>query len=467
MRFYFAFAPFFVTSLPKTDVKMASPKKVSFHTLGCKLNFSETSTIARRFEENGYLRVRHPREADICVVNTCAVTEHAEKKCRNLIRRLHRESPSAIIAVTGCYAQLRPEEIAAIEGVDLVLGNRGKGELFDRVAALGGKTGVHIHSCETSELTDFFAAFSTGERTRAFLKVQDGCDYKCSYCTIHYARGASRNMPVADIVREAERIAASGRREIVVTGINTGDFGRTTGERFIDLLAALEKVEGIERYRISSIEPNLLTDEIIEFCAASSKFQPHFHIPLQSGSDRILGLMRRRYRADTFRGRIEMVRRSMPDAFIGVDVIVGFPGETEEDFMQTYRLLDALAPSYLHVFPFSARPGTPAADMPDKVRDEVKTRRAELLGSLCAMLHRRFYEAYVGGTAEVLFEGRGAGGMMYGYTGNYIRCKAPYDRQLVNRPCTVRLERIDADGTVYVSPVHCGDTPAPETAVAE
>ena len=350
-------------------MKMPSPKKVSFHTLGCKLNFSETSTIARQFEEGGYATVRHAAEADICVVNTCAVTEHAEKKCRNLIRRLHREAPQAIIAVTGCYAQLRPEELAAIEGVDLVLGNRDKGTLFDRVAALGGKSGARIYSCDTAELTNFFAAFSTGERTRAFLKVQDGCDYKCSYCTINYARGASRNMPVADLVQEAERIAASGRKEIVITGINTGDFGRTTGERFADLLTALDRVAGIERYRISSIEPNLLTDDIIGFCAASAKFQPHFHIPLQSGSDRILGLMRRRYRAETFRNRIETVRSSMPDAFIGVDVIVGFPGETDEDFRQTYDLLESLAPAYLHVFPFSERPGTPAADMPGRVRD--------------------------------------------------------------------------------------------------
>lgn len=367
------FAAFFVTSHSETDeMKMPSPKKVSFHTLGCKLNFSETSTIARQFEEGGYATVRHAAEADICVVNTCAVTEHAEKKCRNLIRRLHREAPQAIIAVTGCYAQLRPEELAAIEGVDLVLGNRDKGTLFDRVAALGGKSGARIYSCDTAELTNFFAAFSTGERTRAFLKVQDGCDYKCSYCTIHYARGASRNMPVADLVQEAERIAASGRKEIVITGINTGDFGRTTGERFADLLTALDRVAGIERYRISSIEPNLLTDDIIGFCAASAKFQPHFHIPLQSGSDRILGLMRRRYRAETFRNRIETVRSSMPDAFIGVDVIVGFPGETDEDFRQTYDLLESLAPAYLHVFPFSERPGTPAADMPGRVRDDVK-----------------------------------------------------------------------------------------------
>lgn len=422
---------------------MSQSKKVSFHTLGCKLNFSETSTIARRFEEDGYKRTVKASEADICVINTCAVTEHAEKKCRNLIRKLHRESPDAIIAVTGCYAQLRPEEIAAIEGVDLVLSNRDKGDLFDRVAELAGKTGTHIYSCDTEDLTNFFAAFSSGDRTRSFLKVQDGCDYKCAYCTIHYARGGSRNMPIADIVREAERIAAGEQKEIVITGINTGDFGKSTGERFADLLRALDKVEGIERYRISSIEPNLLTDEVIDICAASDKFQPHFHIPLQSGSDRILGLMRRRYGSEIFRERIKAVKNAMPDAFIGVDVIVGFPGETEEDFMHTYSLLEELAPAYLHIFPFSERPGTPAADMPDKVRDSIKTERAARLDTLCRRLHNAFYDAAVGTDSTVLFESKGRDGMMYGYTGNYIRCKAPYDRAVINTICKVKLENID------------------------
>ena len=383
------------------------PRRVNFHTLGCKLNFSESSTLAREFERGGFVRVAPTAEADICVINSCSVTEHADKKCRNLIRKLHRRNPAAIIAVTGCYAQLKPQEIAAIEGVDIVLSNNDKGALFKRVVELSGKGRAQVYSCETDSLTSFFAAFSSGDRTRAFLKVQDGCDYCCSYCTIHYARGSSRNMPVADLVQEAERIAASGRKEIVITGINTGDFGRTTGERFADLLTALDRVAGIERYRISSIEPNLLTDDIIGFCAASAKFQPHFHMPLQSGSDRILGLMRRRYRAETFRNRIETVRSSMPDAFIGVDVIVGFPGETDEDFRQTYDLLESLAPAYLHVFPFSERPGTPAADMPGRVRDDVKTLRAERLGALCSTLHRRFCEAYEGRSAEVLFEGRG------------------------------------------------------------
>ncbi|MDE5815566.1 MAG: tRNA (N(6)-L-threonylcarbamoyladenosine(37)-C(2))-methylthiotransferase MtaB, partial [Alistipes sp.] len=353
------------------------PRKVNFHTLGCKLNFSESSTLARRFEEGGFERVAANAPADICVINSCSVTEHADKKCRNLIRKIHRRNPQAIIAVTGCYAQLKPHEIAAIEGVDLVLSNNDKGELYRRVCELSGKGRAQVYSCETDDLTSFFAAFSSGDRTRAFLKVQDGCDYCCSYCTIHYARGGSRNMPIADLVEEARKIAAAGQKEIVLTGVNTGDFGRTTGERFIDLLRALDGVDGIERFRISSIEPNLLTDEIIEFCAASPKFQHHFHIPIQSGSDRILGLMRRRYTTARFADRIAAVRRAMPDAFIGIDVIVGFPGETEEDFRQTYDFLAELHPAFLHIFPFSERPGTPAVDLPGKVQASVATRRVE------------------------------------------------------------------------------------------
>lgn len=331
-------------------------RRVNFHTLGCKLNFSESSTLAREFERGGFVRVAPDAEADICVINSCSVTEHADKKCRNLIRKLHRRNPGAIIAVTGCYAQLKPQEIAAIEGVDIVLSNNDKGMLYKRVVELSGKGRAQIYSCDTESLTSFFAAFSSGDRTRAFLKVQDGCDYKCAYCTIHYARGGSRNMPIADLVAEARQIAAAGQKEIVITGINTGDFGRTTGERFIDLLRALNEVEGIERYRISSIEPNLLTDEIIAFCAASPKFQHHFHIPLQSGSDKILGLMRRRYTTARFADRIAAVRALMPDAFIGIDVIVGFPGETEEDFRTTYDFLEGLKPAFLHIFPFRSVP---------------------------------------------------------------------------------------------------------------
>ena len=389
------------------------------------------------------MRVAPDAEADICVINSCSVTEHADKKCRNLIRKLHRRNPGAIIAVTGCYAQLKPQEIAAIEGVDIVLSNNDKGMLYKRVVELSGKGRAQIYSCDTESLTSFFAAFSSGDRTRAFLKVQDGCDYKCAYCTIHYARGGSRNMPIADLVAEARQIAAAGQKEIVITGINTGDFGRTTGERFIDLLRALNEVEGIERYRISSIEPNLLTDEIIAFCAASPKFQHHFHIPLQSGSDKILGLMRRRYTTARFADRIAAVRALMSDAFIGIDVIVGFPGETEEDFRTTYDFLEELKPAFLHIFPFSERPGTPAIDMPGKVQPSVATRRVAELEELCGRLHGAFCAKAVGSEDTVLFESTLHGGMMFGYTGSYRRVKAPYDRTRINAICRVRFGAMD------------------------
>jgi len=419
-------------------------RRVSFHTLGCKLNFSESSTLAREFAQGGFERVAPTAAADICVINSCSVTEHADKKCRNLIRKLHRRNPEAIIAVTGCYAQLKPQEIAAIEGVDIVLSNNDKGDLYKRVAELGAKGRQLVTSCTTDELTRFFAAFSGGDRTRAFLKVQDGCDYCCSYCTIHYARGASRNLPIAEAAAEARSIAAAGQREIVITGVNTGDFGRTTGERFIDLLRALDAVEGIERYRISSIEPNLLTDEIIDFCADSPKFQHHFHIPLQSGSDRILGLMRRRYTAARFAERISAVRRRMPDAFIGIDAIVGFPGETEADFEATCSFLAEQAPAYLHIFPFSERPGTPAVDLPDKVPASVAAERVKRLEELCERLHGDFCRRAEGSEAAVLFESTRRGGCMFGFTGNYIRVKAPYDPACVNRICRVKLGAMDA-----------------------
>ena len=423
-------------------------RRVSFHTLGCKLNFSESSTLARQFEEGGFERVGANEEADICVINSCSVTEHADKKCRNIIRKLHRRNPSAIIAVTGCYAQLKPYEIAKIDGVDIVLGNNDKGDLYKRVVELSTRGNAQVYSCDCEQITRFFAAFSSGDRTRSFLKVQDGCDYKCAYCTIHYARGSSRNMPIAELVAEAEKVAATGLKEIVITGVNTGDFGRTTGEKFIDLLRALNEVEGIERYRISSIEPNLITDEIIEFCAASPKFQHHFHIPLQSGSDRILGLMRRRYTSAKFADRIEKIRKLMPDAFIGIDVITGFPGETEENFQETYDLLARLKPSFLHIFPFSERPGTPAVDMPDKVPSYISTQRVARLEESCDALHYDFCAQGVGKEMDVLFESTMRGGMMYGYTGHYIRVKAPYRKELINRISRVKLASIGDDHDV-------------------
>ena len=423
-------------------------KRVSFHTLGCKLNFSESSTLAREFERGGYLRVEPSEATDVAVINSCSVTEHADKKSRNIISKIHRRNPNAIIAVTGCYAQLKPEDIAKIEGVNIVLGNNDKGDLYRRVEELRETTNTEVYSCSVEEMTRFFAAYSSGARTRSFLKVQDGCDYKCAYCTIHYARGHSRNIPIADIVAEAREIVAAGQKEIVITGINTGAFGRTTGEKFIDLLRALDEVEGVERYRISSIEPNLITDEIIELCAKSSKFVPHFHIPLQSGSTHILGLMRRRYTADRYRERIAKIREMMPDAFLGGDGIVGFPGEGEEEFMETYRLLEEVGASFLHIFPFSERPGTPAVDMPNKVQPRISTERVQRLEALSSRLHKAFAERYLGSEREVLFESTDRNGLMYGYTDNYLRVSAPYDTALINNICRVRLVAFDEEGNI-------------------
>lgn len=423
-------------------------KRVSFHTLGCKLNFSESSTLAREFERGGYLRVEPSEMCDVAVINSCSVTEHADKKCRNIIRKIHRRNPNAIIAVTGCYAQLKPNDIAAIEGVDIVLSNNDKGDLFRRVEELNSKGETEVYSCSAADITRFFAAYSSADRTRSFLKVQDGCDYKCAYCTIHYARGSSRNIPIADIVAEAKEIAAAGQKEIVITGINTGDFGRTTGEKFIDLLRALDSVEGIERYRISSIEPNLITDEIIKFCTASPKFMPHFHIPLQSGSTRILGLMRRRYTAEHYKERIAKIRSLMPDAFLGVDVIVGFPGEGEEEFMETYRLLESVEASFLHIFPFSERPGTPAVTMPNKVQSRISTERVSRLEELSDRLHKQFAEKYLGSVRTALFESTEHDGMMYGYTDNYLRVVVPYDASKVNTITAVRLKAFDSEGNI-------------------
>lgn len=428
---------------------MASPQKVGFYTLGCKLNFSETSTIARQFEQGGFVRAARGERADIYVINSCSVTEHADKKCRNLVRHLIKENPEAIVVVTGCYAQLKPQEVASIQGVDLVIGNNDKGSIYSRVAALSAKSGAMIHTCSAEELTGFFAAFSSGDRTRSFLKVQDGCSYRCSYCTIPLARGASRNIPIADLVREAEAIAAKGQREIVLTGINVGDFGRTTGESFADLLRALDRVEGIDRYRISSIEPNLLTDEVIAITAASTKFQPHFHVPLQSGCDRILALMRRRYNTARFASRIAAVRAQIPDVFFGVDVIVGFPGETDEDFEQTYRFLaQEVHPAFLHVFPYSIRPNTPAALMPNQVQSSVATQRVDRLNALSARLYREFASAHLGKEAKVLWESTRHGGKMFGFTENYIKVAAPFDRERINTITSVRLERLDDESLV-------------------
>lgn len=413
-------------------------RKAAFITLGCKLNFAETSTFARQFAAAGYEEVRPGADVDIVVINTCSVTEHADKKCRNLIRRLHKTAPGATIAVTGCYAQLKPEEILAIEGVDLVVGADSKNDLVR--LTLAADRGKHGYSCQIDDVASFFPAYSSGERTRSFLKVQDGCDYRCSYCTVPLARGHSRNIPIAELVAQAREIAAEGILEVVLTGVNTGDFGKTSGERFLALLQALEAVPGIERYRISSIEPNLLTEEILRWIATGTKFLPHFHIPIQSGCDRTLKAMHRRYTARQFEEKIALIRDILetPEerytrVFFGIDVIVGFPGETEADFEETYRLLERVRPAFLHIFPYSRRAGTPAAERPDQVQESVKTARVQRLEALSDRLHADFTAANAGRRAKVLFESTMKGGKMFGYTENYLRIERPYDKNLIGK----------------------------------
>ena len=413
-------------------------RKAAFITLGCKLNFAETSTFARAFAAAGYEEVRPGADVDIVVINTCSVTEHADKKCRNLIRRLHKTAPDATIAVTGCYAQLKPEEILAIDGVDLVVGAESKNDLVR--LTLAADRGKHGYSCQIEDVASFFPAYSSGERTRSFLKVQDGCDYHCSYCTVPLARGHSRNIPIAELVAQAREIAAEGILEVVLTGVNTGDFGKTSGESFLALLQALEAVPGIERYRISSIEPNLLTEEILRWIATGTKFLPHFHIPIQSGCDRTLKAMHRRYTARQFEEKIALIRDILetPEerytrVFFGIDVIVGFPGETEADFEETYRLLERVRPAFLHIFPYSRRAGTPAAERPDQVQESVKTARVQRLEALSDRLHADFTAANAGRPAKVLFESTMKGGKMFGYTDNYLRIERPYDKNLIGK----------------------------------
>ena len=431
---------------------MAEKKKIAFVTLGCKLNYAETSTYERGFAEAGLEIVPWEEEADLYLVNTCTVTEHSDKKCRNIIRKLHRVSPGAGIIVTGCYAELKKAEIEKIEGVEFVFGAQQKKEGVPTVLQhiSGGssraKEQIHVDECSIRHTKacdtgaqSFLPAYSSGERTRSFLKVQDGCDYFCSYCTVPFARGRSRNSPIAELVAQAHEIAAGGIREIVLTGVNTGDFGKTTGEKFLDLLKALEDVEDIERYRISSIEPNLLTEEIVDWIASGTKFLPHFHIPLQSGSDTVLKAMGRRYDTDTFARKISYIRNAMehpgsPKVFFGIDVIVGFPGETDELFGETYRFLkETVRPAFIHIFPYSRRSGTRAATMKGQVQESVKTLRVKALEELCAELHSGFVESNRGVREKVLFESSDKNGMMYGYTGNYIRVERPYDSTLAGK----------------------------------
>ncbi len=408
-------------------------KRIAFITLGCKLNYAETSTYERELLKEGFEAVPWSRGADVFLVNTCTVTEHSDKKSRNIIRKLHRLSPEARIYVTGCYAQLKKAEIEAIEGVTCVFGATEKSRIVPTI--LSDICGIEGSCPETT----FFPAYSSGERTRSFLKVQDGCDYKCHYCTVPYARGESRNIPISEIIPQAEAIAAEGIKEIVLTGVNTGDFGKSTGENFFDLIRQLNSVEGIERYRISSIEPNLLTEEMIDWITSGTKFLPHYHIPLQSGCDTILREMGRRYDTAAFAHKIQYIREKSevpggPKVFFGIDVIVGFAGETDELFMETYEFLrDVVKPAFIHIFPYSRRAGTPAAERKDQVQDCVKTKRVQMLEDLCVRLHNEFMEANKGVAEKVLFESTDRKGMMEGYTGNYIRVSRPYDPELIGQ----------------------------------
>jgi threonylcarbamoyladenosine tRNA methylthiotransferase MtaB len=423
-------------------------KKVAFYTLGCKLNYSETSTISRKFEEKGYRKVDFSDSPDIFIINTCSVTENADKKCHKIVRDARAISPDAFVAIIGCYAQLKPKEIASIPGVDAVLGANEKFRLVELLDGFVRPPQPVVYSCDIDQVQSFHTSYSMHDRTRTFLKVQDGCDYSCSFCTIPRARGGSRSDTVANIVKTAHEIAETGVKEIVLTGVNTGDFGLQNGvrmERFIDLARALDEVDGISRIRISSIEPNLLTNEIIGFVAQSKRFVPHFHVPLQSGSDRILKLMRRRYLRDLYTERVATIKKEMPHACIGVDVIVGFPGERNEDFLETYNYPNELDISYLHVFTYSERENTLAATMPDPVPQQVRNERSRMLHILSDKKRRAFYEQNVGATRTVLFEKDIEDGMIHGFTDNYVRVAVPADEDLVNRIRSVWIDEITED----------------------
>ena len=433
-------------------------KTVAILTLGCKLNFAESSSIAQEFKKHGFTEVEHNEQADIYIVNTCSVTEHSDKKCRQSIRKMHKQNPAAPIIVTGCYSQLKPEEVSKIEGVSAVLGQEQKGEIFKFAEELMLKNAKHavIYSSDILKTASIFPAYSYGERTRSFLKVQDGCDYYCTYCTVPLARGHSRSVPAEIAVEQAKTLAAEGVKEIVLTGVNIGDYGRdmkktqrsgtadnistTAPDYFLQLLKSLNAVDGIERYRISSIEPNLLRPNIIDWIASGTKFQNHFHIPLQSGCDAVLARMRRRYNTKMFAEKIAYIREKMGDVFFGIDVIVGFPGETEEEFMQTYNFLsEEIKPAFLHIFPYSRRAGTIADSMPDQVPEIVKTNRVAALEKLSDTLHADYIKRFKGTEQEVLFEAAEKGGKMSGYTGNYIRIESTYTPALIGKIVKVQL----------------------------
>ena len=429
-------------------------KKVAFYTLGCKLNFAETSTIARSFEEDGYIRVDFEAPADIYVINTCSVTENADKQFKQIVRKALKTNPKAFLAAVGCYAQLKPEELASVDGVDLVLGAKEKFNITQYIDDLTKNNEGVVHSCEIAETDFYVGSYSIGDRTRAFLKVQDGCDYKCTYCTIPMARGISRSDTIENILSNAKKISDKGIKEIVLTGVNIGDYGK--GEfgnkkhehTFLELVQALDKVEGIERLRISSIEPNLIKDETIDFIAQSNSFVPHFHIPLQSGSNEILKKMKRRYLRELYVSRVAKIREVMPDACIGVDVIVGFPGETDEHFLETYYFLNDLDISYLHVFTYSERDNTEAVLMDGVVPDAVRAKRSKMLRGLSAKKRNAFYESQLGKEKTVLFESDNKQGYIHGFTENYVKVKAPWDPALVNTLHKVKLTKIDVDGMV-------------------
>lgn len=433
---------------------MTNKKKVAFYTLGCKLNFSETSTIARNFQDEGFERVDFEEIADIYVINTCSVTDNADKQFKQIVKKALKQNDKAFVAAIGCYAQLKPEELAAVDGVDLVLGATEKFKITDYLNDLSKNDMGEVHSCEIEEADFYVGSYSFGDRTRAFLKVQDGCDYKCTYCTIPLARGISRSDALENVLKNASEISQKGIKEIVLTGVNIGDYGK--GEfgnkkhehTFLDLVKALDAVKGIERLRISSIEPNLLKNETIEFVSKSRTFVPHFHIPLQSGSNEILKKMKRRYLREIYTDRVAKIREVMPHACIGVDVIVGFPGETDEDFLETYNFLNEMEISYLHVFTYSERDNTEANEMADVVPMNIRNKRSKMLRGLSVKKRRAFYESQIGTNRTVLFESKNKEGYIHGFTENYVKVKTTWNPELVNTLHEINLTKIDEDGSV-------------------
>ena len=441
------------------SLPLRSMKRVAFHTLGCKLNFSETSTLARQFKNAGWTKSLFSDPAEVYVINTCSVTENADKECRTMVHRALQANPEGKVIVVGCYAQLKPHEIAAMPGVDLVLGANEKFNILNFLSGLDSQNEALVQACDIEEVNQFISSWSAGDRTRTFLKVQDGCDYSCTFCTIPLARGRSRSDTIHNVVQQAEQLVRQGVQEIVLTGVNLGDFGirEIAGrhdDRFIDLAIALDQVEGLNRVRISSIEPNLLTEEVIRLTASSDKFMPHFHMPLQSGSNEILKMMRRRYQRELYREKVELIKSLIPDAAIGVDVIVGFPGETEKHFEETFDFLHSLPVSYLHVFTYSERENTPAAEMDGVVKVTDRKERNRRLRNLSAKKLHDFSSSFAGDVYPVLFEEELRGDKMFGYTTNYIRVSAPYQPELVNKIVRCELTDFGADGLMEVKPIN-------------